>query len=228
MNLIQLIRLIEELVFEVMSWFIMIPKTFAKLISSPEWGPDYVMAELSRPLDQRFDDYVSPIILWLVLAVLPYFAAIKPLAAFLPGDFNQQLLLVALFLAAGPLGFATAVVASRNETLSKSNLKAPFHVQCYCFTPGLLLSLPAVILTVRSENTGASPYSFAYGVSVGMALLWLFIAEVVALRRQLGVTWTRAGLLFFPFLFASYMVAWAVLSALAILVTATTYVVEGG
>jgi hypothetical protein len=132
MNLIAIIRSIEELLVEVMLWFILVPKTLAKLIRSPGWMSDYVVQELARPADERFDEYVSPVTLWLVLAVVPYFWTMAPLAQLVPGDVKERMFLVALLLAVGPLGFATALLASQKKRISRTALKPLFYSQCYC------------------------------------------------------------------------------------------------
>ena len=225
MNLVSIIRSIEELLVEVMFWFILIPKTLAKLISSPGWPSQYVAGELSRPADERFDDYVSPVIFWLVLAVVPYFWALTPFVRLVPADVKQQMFLVALFLAVGPLGFATALLASQGKSVTGTALKPLFYGQCYCFTPAFLFCLPFVFLLAKGD--GIDRYQGVALGSIGASILWLFVAEIATLHRTLQVSWVRAGLLFVPFLFASYMVAWASASVVLVVLTAV-YALPGG
>ena len=61
----------EKLAYQLLTWFIMIPKTLAKIISDPGWVPGYVRKELDDKETARFDDYFSPIILFLLVTLVP-------------------------------------------------------------------------------------------------------------------------------------------------------------
>lgn len=217
MNLVEIVRSIEGLIFEVATWFVMVPKTLYKVVTSPNWIPAYVARELSKPREERFDEYTSPIILWLLLTVFPYLWGAKLVGTSLTGGFEQETLIIALFLSAGPIGFATGLVAAKKQELSKSSLEEAFYIQCYCFTPTYILMFPAVILTLGNllQSTSSSrPLIFWTSLSVG--LLWLLISEVFAIRHQLRSTLVRSILLFFPLFFASYMLWWAIVAMLLI------------
>ncbi|MBK9005575.1 MAG: hypothetical protein CNIPEHKO_02278 [Anaerolineales bacterium] len=61
---------IEKLIYKILMWFILVPKTLVKITLNPAWAPDYVKEELEK--DQTpFDEYISPIILLLVVALIP-------------------------------------------------------------------------------------------------------------------------------------------------------------
>ena len=214
MNLASIIRSIEEVIVEVVLWFVLIPKTLAKLITSPAWSMDYVTAEFARPAEQRFDEYLSPVTLWLVLGVIPCFWAMAPIAHFLGEDAKEQVFVLAVSLAVLPLGFAIGLLAAQGQRITRSNLRPLFYAQCYCFTPVVVLALPAVLMTNRPDAFAHLP-RFLGEISIAIGLTWLFFAEIVTIRRTLQTTWMRALLLFFPFLFASYMVAWAAGSIVA-------------
>ena len=61
---------IEKLIYKILMWFILVPKTIVKITLNPAWAPGYVKDELQN--DQTpFDEYISPIILLLVVALIP-------------------------------------------------------------------------------------------------------------------------------------------------------------
>ncbi|HQV94580.1 MAG TPA: hypothetical protein PLF41_08955 [Anaerolineales bacterium] len=61
---------IEKLIYKILMWFILVPKTLVKITLNPAWAPGYVKDELEK--DQTpFDEYISPIILLLVVALIP-------------------------------------------------------------------------------------------------------------------------------------------------------------
>lgn len=61
---------IERLIYKVLMWIILIPKTLIRIILNPRWAAEYVKLEL-RDGQAHFDEYVSPVILLLVVALLP-------------------------------------------------------------------------------------------------------------------------------------------------------------
>lgn len=227
MNLFQIVQSIEELVYEVMLRFVMIPSTLAKVVSGPNWIVNYVTQELSSPNDKRFDNYSSPIILWLLLAVLPYFSVMLPFSKTILIDLKEQIFFISLFLAAGPIGFATSMVGFRKKPISKSNLKEPFYIQCYCFTPAYIVALPAIYLLFRNYRMGLNEYQLYIWLFFGAAFLWLSVVEIITLKNYLKISLGRACMLFIPLLFFTYMIVYLIVMALGGLLAAV-YLFEGG
>ena len=44
----------EKLVYDILVWMILVPKTLAKIISNPSWVPGYVADELAEKEPARF------------------------------------------------------------------------------------------------------------------------------------------------------------------------------
>ena len=61
---------IERLIYRVLIWIILIPKTVVKIVINPTWAHDYIRGELKQE-ESPFDEYMSPVILLLVVALLP-------------------------------------------------------------------------------------------------------------------------------------------------------------
>jgi hypothetical protein len=61
---------IERLIYKILMWIILIPKTIIRIILEPRWAAEYIKTEL-REGQSHFDEYVSPVILLLVVALLP-------------------------------------------------------------------------------------------------------------------------------------------------------------
>jgi len=66
---------LEKLIYKILMWVILIPKTIVKITLNPAWAHGYITAELNpEHKDQEsspFDEYMSPVILLLVVALLP-------------------------------------------------------------------------------------------------------------------------------------------------------------
>ena len=66
----------EKLIYKVLMWIILLPKTIVQITLDPKWAPGYITDELdeSNPANHgqvQFDEYMSPVILLLVVALLP-------------------------------------------------------------------------------------------------------------------------------------------------------------
>ncbi len=61
---------IEKLIYKILMWIILIPKTVVSITLFPKWASEYVRSEL-KDGESHFDEYVSPVILLLVVALLP-------------------------------------------------------------------------------------------------------------------------------------------------------------
>ena len=70
-NLIGFLEGLEKLAYKILLWVILIPKTIAKVIIEPRWATRYIKNELENDAASPFDEYISPIILLLVAALLP-------------------------------------------------------------------------------------------------------------------------------------------------------------
>jgi hypothetical protein len=72
MDFIQTLHSLEEAVYEIVTWVLFLPKTFVKVFFRPDWIQAYVTAEFDKEPAERFQAYLSPILFWLIVAVVPY------------------------------------------------------------------------------------------------------------------------------------------------------------
>ena len=82
-DLTSLIESIEKLAYNILIWVLLVPRTLVKIVFNPGWVPDYVSAQLKDgDVEDRFGDYISPVILILLATLLPFaYAYITPLPA---------------------------------------------------------------------------------------------------------------------------------------------------
>ena len=63
---------IEKLAYDILIWILLVPKTLVKILVHPSWVPGYVTKELNEKTEaEKFDDYLSPILLILIASLLP-------------------------------------------------------------------------------------------------------------------------------------------------------------
>jgi hypothetical protein len=70
-NLTEIIEGVEKFAYEVLIWILLIPKTLINIILNPSWVPEYVTHELNDKTDDRFDSFISPVILILISTLVP-------------------------------------------------------------------------------------------------------------------------------------------------------------
>ena len=62
---------LENMIYKILVWMILIPKTLLQIVLHPDWAPEYINKELDEG-KSRFDEYLSPIVLLLVVALIPF------------------------------------------------------------------------------------------------------------------------------------------------------------
>src|SRR5215211_3155829 len=62
---------LERLAYKILLWSILLPKTIVKVLFSPEWVSEYVKEQLKLDPKVAFDKYVSPVVLFLAVTLIP-------------------------------------------------------------------------------------------------------------------------------------------------------------
>ena len=70
-DLNEIIEGIEKFSYEILIWVLFIPKTLVQIIVNPSWVLEYISREMEDKTDDRFDSYMSPVILILICTILP-------------------------------------------------------------------------------------------------------------------------------------------------------------
>lgn len=70
-NIADFLDEIERLAYKILLWVLLLPKTLLKIILEPKWVPKYVKEELSGDSSTAFDRYMSPVVLFLIVTLIP-------------------------------------------------------------------------------------------------------------------------------------------------------------
>ena len=70
-NITDFLNEIEKLAYKILLWVLLLPKTLLKIILDPNWVPGYVKKELGGDSENAFDKYMSPVVLFLVVTLIP-------------------------------------------------------------------------------------------------------------------------------------------------------------
>jgi hypothetical protein len=71
MDILTLLRSLEGAIYELGAWIMLIPKTFLRFTFHPAWAITYVNEEWQKKPEDRFDEYLSPLLLWIFVGVVP-------------------------------------------------------------------------------------------------------------------------------------------------------------
>lgn len=211
MNVSKLLQALEEFIFEVACLAVLLPKTFFVLAFSPRRAHAYVVEELQKKAEDRFDRFTSPLILWSVTGILPHFMVLSlsaghPKISKLLAANTDDLLLKILMLSAEirfvaltafavslPLAFAVVIAWARKQQTAKSSIREPLYTLCYCTAPVFMLATPIWGIWVAQLNGSdpdvTQPILDGYGV---VLMLWVAWIGASLLRLHLGVDWGRA------------------------------------
>jgi len=149
----KLFKSVEDAVYEVMVWILLLPKTLFRSMFAPKWAMKYVGEEWEKKPDERFDDYLSPVLLWLLVAVIPFSIAIifsGDLRSM--DDFNKalssDLLRTTLYMMVIPFTYIAWMEVVNKRPVKKSTLKRSFYMHCFALAPAQLLTVVFILLAL--------------------------------------------------------------------------------
>ena len=73
-SLVNVLEDFEKLAYKILMWVILVPKTVVKVVVDPGFVPGYVKGELASEKGKQFDEYISPMLLYLGVTLLPAIA----------------------------------------------------------------------------------------------------------------------------------------------------------
>ena len=201
MDFLRIVRSLEDLLYEVMTWLVFYPRTLWRILAHPAETLRYSDAEQGDMREEQFTDTISPPLFLMLTVLLAHgvelglgTALSEPKGAF--GQFllgsEQNLLLVrsVLFSIYALLG-ATTLLRYRALPLDRKTLRGPFYSQCYLTAPFALgLSLGATL--GRMPSTAPQ----AVGAVIGLgSMAWYVSVQTLWFRQQLQAPIGRATLI---------------------------------
>jgi hypothetical protein len=145
MSFFDISKSIEQVVYSIALWVILIPKTIYLVLFHPAKIPGYIQTELRKEEKEQFSDQVSPLIFWLLLVVVPAYMIIRNFAANLPefalnkpeNYFYYILSTLLAFLLTPAIIFHFA----EKKSFNRDALKESVYLQCYLQSPFALMMI---------------------------------------------------------------------------------------
>ncbi len=185
----KLFQSIEDAVYEVMVWVMLLPKTFFRSMFRPRWTIEYVNEEWEKKPEDRFDEFLSPVLLWLIVAVFPLTistilqnGSIKSVQD-LVGALHDGLLSQALYAMIIPFTYIAWMEWMGNRPVKKSTLKRSFYIHCYALAPAQFVYAVFAILTIWNDFFILFQF---------LSSILLVIYEIFVFQAELKITFGKA------------------------------------
>ncbi|WP_343518259.1 hypothetical protein [Sphingomonas sp.] len=158
MHFMGLLKSLDELLYEVMSWLIFYPITLWRTLTRPLQMMGYSDQELGQADERQYSDTLPPPLFLLVSLLLahglelvvvgdsPLIESKHGLAALVHDDTTLLIMRLVIF-SVFPLMFAALMVRRRRIGLTRDTLRGPFYAQCYAVAPfALVLSIAGILI----------------------------------------------------------------------------------
>ena len=208
MDFMRLLKSLEELLYELVSWLVFYPLTFWRALTRPLSMMEYADIELSDRPEDQYDDTVSPPLFLLITLLLsqalsaafptPLGASAADIEALTRSTSN---LLIARGVIFGifPMAMAVTQLKLKRMALTRSTLRPPFFSQCYVAAPFVMLIGLSVDFIAVPGRSGIMAAVLIFAA----ALLWYGQAQIRWFMQDLGLGLVRAfGLFLLAFVLA--------------------------
>lgn len=213
---------IEAILYQLFTWLALYPKTLLKGFFKPGWVHSYVNQEFPKELKERFSDFLHPLIMWF-FSILVIMWSTTPTAEDAAGTTLEELLLSLILLATFPIIFAVIMLRAQGISLTRDTFQRPLYIQMMIFGVlqtlfGLMLAITTPILEITFPTTDSILdlliafaqllFALIIVVLIFTPLIWLPIAEIVVLKKELDTRWYNVlGWLFLGLVIISFIIA---------------------
>jgi len=204
MDFMGLLRSVEDILFEIVSWLYFYPRTFLLSLFRPTKMMAYADDELDDRPQARYESTINPpvfLMITIALASTVSDAIIGPEAVkeamrtspeFLK-DWKNDLMFTAFIFSVYPLVLAMDLLRHRKIAIDRVSLRPPFYSQCFVAAPFGLANY--VALAFMSDTTYEYEIMGAYydGIYIGFpiflaTLIWYTVLQTRWFVRELGVS----------------------------------------
>ncbi|KRG72089.1 hypothetical protein [Pseudoxanthomonas dokdonensis] len=187
MDFVKVLRSLEEILFEVLTWLVIYPRQLWKIIRQPRRVAAQVRDEVAKPLEQRYTDSISPALFLMLSVLLAHFLEIllqvalpkvaMPVTGYVFSNQKAVLAYRSAAFAIWPLAATVYLLLRQHKQVQPDNLRAPFSEQCYLVAPfAVALSLGVSLLLMfeaRLQLVAIGLIVLASGWYLGVQIWWM-------------------------------------------------------
>ncbi|NVD38765.1 permease [Ensifer sp. HO-A22] len=197
MDFMRLLKSIEELLYELVSWLLFYPLTMWRTLHQPQAMMRYADLELTDDVSEQYTETLSPPLFLLITLMLAHgveLGLVNQTTPWAPppllANDSNLLMFRAVAFSILPLLMAVKLLRHKGARLTRDTLRAPFFSQCYVTSP-FALALSVGMLLTRTDNQTARVTGLA---CVLAAFAWYVIVETRWFKADLGLSTTGAVL----------------------------------
>jgi hypothetical protein len=225
MDFLKLLKSLEELLYQSIVLLVLFPKTFVKVLVGPSWVTSYVNSEWEKPAEDRFDQYVSPLLFLFLGVVLPFVVGMKLSGQYnvanippesLPGilgiaDEQSFLAYIAIYSLTLPLSFTTVSQVISRRQLGFRSMQRVFYAQCFLATPLLIAMFVSAFASIFSR-----PVEIGLSLSYPAFLIWFVYSQVRFFKLEVNAGTAKSlGFVFISLVFYFVLVVLLLLPFIA-------------
>ncbi|UNK56329.1 hypothetical protein MNQ95_09085 [Pseudoxanthomonas daejeonensis] len=196
MDLMRLLRSLEEFLYELVGWLVFYPRTFWRVLRHPGAMARYTRLELAQPPERQFEETISPVLMLILSVVLAHVAemALKvslptmstPVGQLLFGSEQFLLLTRSAVFCIYALGAALGTLRQDGSKVTRATLREPFSIQAF-------LACPFVVMFSIGEQLARTAEAREAGVVLACAaVVWYIVARAIAYRALYRSGWLKA------------------------------------
>ncbi len=189
----KLLKSLEELLYELVSWLVFYPITIWRTLSRPLEMMRYADVELADQPEDQYDDTLSPPLFLLITLLIGQAISITlpsvydraSLPKLLSSDANLLIARGVIF-SVFPLIMAVTLLRHRRVKLNRNTLRPPFYSQCYVAAPFAFgVGIGTDFLVLPGGGT-----TWIGLVALLLSFIWYGTVQVRWFRRDLGIALT--------------------------------------
>lgn len=194
MDLMNLLRSIEALLYELVSWLVFYPITLWRCLRHPHAMMAHAEAQLKEPPEAQFQDAISPPLFLFLTLFLSHligneFSVGQHILAGPLQDERNLLIFQAVLFSLFPLLVALQKVRMTGARLTRSSLRPAFYSQCYLAAPFVLIfDLASIVGPHGDVAASIAALCFVLG------LFWYLAALTLWFKLQRRTRLARAFL----------------------------------
>lgn len=190
MDFMRLLKSLEELLYELVSWLLFYPLTLWRSLAQPGRMMRYADTELGDSEPEQYADTISPPLFLLITLLIVHgleLALIRDQAWVAPpllSNDSNLLVFRAVMFSIFPLLMSVKQLRFKKARIDRHTLKRPFYSQCYVATPFVFaVSLAGVLWRTHNSVVAASGFFLLV-----IALVWYVTVETRWFSDSLGLS----------------------------------------
>jgi len=194
-----IMRSLDELLYELMTWLLFYPVTLWRAVRHPLQTMDYARSELGKDHGEQFRETLRPPIFLLVTLCLAHVVEVAAVGdsnlvssqvglADLINDDTTLIVFRIIAVALFPVAMATIETALLRKPVDRSTLQQPFYAQCFLAGP-FALALSFASIGIRISNGWIETDGVLLVLAATIFYVW---TEARWLQRSTGCQWPSA------------------------------------